>query len=384
MKILMISKALTVGAYHGKLREIATLGVDLTLIVPPRWGNLELELRDSHEYKIRVLPCALSGHNHFHFYQSSVGPIEADLVHIDEEPWSLVTYQCMRAAIKASKPAIFFTWQNIAKKYPPPFDYFERFSFRHAVGALAGNSEAAEILRHKRFVQPVSVIPQFGVDPELFSKRDVSQLRARHGLVNKFVIGYAGRITEAKGIADLIAAFNKLPKRCALMLVGSGEFESSAKKLAAELGIVSRLVWISQVSSLEMPDYLNAIDVLVLPSRTTKEWKEQFGRVLIEAMACETVVVGSDSGEIPAVIGSAGLPFPEGDSDALASQLGHLEGNLQYRQQLGAAGRNRVLENFTHHRIAVKTVEFYQHVLAGRNVAAPAGLHSVSNAVGQW
>ena len=69
--------------------------------------------------------------------------------------------------------------------------------------------------------------------------------------------------------------------------------------------------------STEVPAVLRALDVLVLPSLTTPSWKEQFGRVLQEAMACAIPVVGSDSGEIPHVIGDAGLVTPEGDAAAL-------------------------------------------------------------------
>jgi glycosyltransferase involved in cell wall biosynthesis len=105
--------------------------------------------------------------------------------------------------------------------------------------------------------------------------------------------------------------------------------------------------------------------VLVLPSRTTSQWKEQFGRVLIEAMACETPVVGSSSAEIPRVIGGAGLVFPEGDVAALGHQLSVLYENPGTRAELGAKGRDRVLERFTHRQIAEDTAEFYRKVLAG-------------------
>src|SRR5208337_2814001 len=106
----------------------------------------QLEIREAQEYKIRVVPCVLSGHNHFHFYRIRVGPIDADLVHLDEEPWSLVAYQFMRACVMQHRPVLFFTWQNIHKKYPPPFNYFERFTFKHAQAAIAGSDEAREVL----------------------------------------------------------------------------------------------------------------------------------------------------------------------------------------------------------------------------------------------
>lgn len=365
LKVLMISKALVVGAYHGKLREMANLGAEVTLIVPRRWGRLQLEIHDAVQYKIRASPCSFSGHNHFHFYRSRVGRLDADLVHIDEEPWSLATYQFMRACAKEHKPAVFFTWQNIRKRYPPPFNYFERFSFRHAQAAIAGNQDAREILRARKFSKPIMVIPQFGVDPEIFHKRDASELRRRLGITDNFVIGYVGRIVREKGIADLIQALNSLPERCVLVLMGDGDFKRSAEQIAKQLGVAARIKWIPQVPSLDVPNYMNAFNVLVLPSHTTSRWKEQFGRVLIEAMACETPVVGSSSGEISNVIADAGLVFPEGDVAALDRCLRDLHDNPDLVAHLGSKGRARVLQKFTHRRIAEETIQLYNQVLCG-------------------
>ncbi len=116
-----------------------------------------------------------------------------------------------------------------------------------------------------------------------------------------------------------------------LVLVGSGRFEAAAKSLAEDLGLSSRIRWVPRIGSLEVPDVMNAFDALVLPSRTTPRWKEQFGRVLIEAMACETPVVGSDSGEIPRVIGDGGLLFVEGEANILAQRLLRLYEDPQFR-----------------------------------------------------
>jgi hypothetical protein len=116
----MVSKASAVAAHRGKLAALAKLGVDLTVVVPPRWGNQPLEMTEGDYYKLRVLRCWLTPYNHFHFYPARIGPIDADLVYLEEEPWSLVTHQFMRVCVGADKPAIFVTWQNIYKNYPPP------------------------------------------------------------------------------------------------------------------------------------------------------------------------------------------------------------------------------------------------------------------------
>ena len=178
-----------------------------------------------------------------------------------------------------------------------------------------------------------------------------------------------GRIVREKGIADLIRALVSLPERCVLVLVGSGEFERPIRKLSENLGVASRIRWVPHILSLEIPEYMNAFDVLVLPSRTTSRWKEQFGRVLIEAMSCETPVVGSSSAEIPRVIGEAGLVFPEGDVAALSGELRRLHFDLNLALDLGAKGRARVLEKFTHRRIAVETLRAYEQVVTGSRSA---------------
>jgi glycosyltransferase involved in cell wall biosynthesis len=112
-----------------------------------------------------------------------------------------------------------------------------------------------------------------------------------------------------------------------------------------------------------MPDFYRSIDTLVLPSITRPNWKEQFGRVLIEAMACGVPPVGSESGEIPNGIGDGGLTFPEGDADSLRERLVRLARQPALRARLGERGRERVLACYTHRRIAEQTYAFYHRLV---------------------
>jgi glycosyltransferase involved in cell wall biosynthesis len=133
--------------------------------------------------------------------------------------------------------------------------------------------------------------------------------------------------------------------------------------MAQWLGIAPRVTFDHWMPSSHLPHYFSGLDVLVLPSRSRMNWKEQFGRVLIEAMACDVITVGARSGAIPEVIGEAGLTFDEGSVDELRTHLQHLINDVPLRAELRQKGRRRVTENYTQAAIARNTVEVYRQVL---------------------
>jgi glycosyltransferase involved in cell wall biosynthesis len=366
MRVLMLSKACVVGEYQRKLEAIARQpDVELTCLVPPYWqqpGGARLTLERAHlaGYRLAVVPLRFNGHFHFfHFagLRHWFDRVAPDVVHVDEEPYNLATGLAMRLAAHRGARPLFFTWQNLYRRYPPPFLFWERYSLRAAQHALVGNAEAATVLRRKGYRGPLSLLPQFGVDPKVFrpAERPVNPL---------FVVGYAGRLVEEKGLAVLLAAAARLPVPWRLELVGSGPAREALERQAAALGIGERVVFLDQVASTAMPEVIARWDALALPSLTRPNWKEQFGRVLVEAMASGVPCVGSDSGEIPHVLGSAGLVVPEGDADALAAALGRLASDGELRAELRRRGRQRVLARYTHARIAEQTCAVYRSLAA--------------------
>lgn len=166
-----------------------------------------------------------------------------------------------------------------------------------------------------------------------------------------------------KGLDTLLRACAGLDGNWVLHLAGSGGEEKALRGLADDLAISKRVTFDGRIASTVMPVFYGTLDVVVLPSRTTPTWKEQFGRVLIETMACEVPVVGSDSGEIPNVIGDAGYIFAECDVQALRAHLQRLMNDVLERQRMGEAGRQRVLERYTMQQIAAETVAVYGQVL---------------------
>jgi glycosyltransferase involved in cell wall biosynthesis len=363
MRVVMVSKALVTAAYRGKLVALAQQpGLELIAIVPPEWrdhrGVARLEPSPMPNYRLIVTPLWLNGHYHLHFYprlRSLLNSLEPNIVHVDEEPYNLAAWQAVRLATQMGARVCFFTWQNLYRRYPPPFCWFEQDCYRRAGYAIAGTQEAAHVLRAKGYTGSLVVIPQFGIDPVHFSPGeplpDVP-----------FTVGYAGGLIPEKGVDILIQAMAGLPGEWQLRLAGDGFERSRLQRLAQQLGIANRVVFLSRLPSTAMPQFYRGLHVLVLPSYEQPNWKEQFGRVLIEAMACGIAVVGSACGEIPQVIGDAGLLFPARDVNALRARLAHLQADPTLRRMLGERGRQRVLEQFTHESIAAATAQVYREL----------------------
>jgi glycosyltransferase involved in cell wall biosynthesis len=377
----MVSKALVVGAYQRKLEELAQQAdIALTVIVPPAWregSNLErLDRAHTQGYDLIVAPLAFNGQFHLHFYPTLgrlLRQLRPDILHMDEEPYNLATWLGLRQGQAAGARCLFFTWQNLIRRFPPPFDYFERASFRRASHAIAGNPTAAEVLRTKGYRGLVTVIPQFGVDPSIFSPRPVdahlpTQSSDPSSFVlrpSSFTIGYAGRLVPEKGVDVLLLACAALPPALdwELHLLGDGPERGRLADTARALGIAGQVRFLGRVPSTQAAQFYRTLDVLVLPSLSRPNWVEQFGRVLTEAMACGVPVIGSRSGEIPWVIGDAGRVFPEGDAGALAAILAELAGDPAQRAALASAGRARVLSHFTQAQVASATAVVYREMM---------------------
>ncbi|MEW5959158.1 MAG: glycosyltransferase, partial [Chloroflexota bacterium] len=359
-------------------------GVELTVVVPPSWDDwrspTRLEKVHTRGYQLIVTDIAFNGNYHLHFYPKLgqiVRQIRPDIFHIDEEPYNLATFHAMWLAQAAGIGAVVFTWQNVFRRYPPPFSLMERYVLTRTDALLVGNSEAASVWERKGFTGPMHLIPQFGVDPSIYYRRQRAARRERLSIFKyrsanppsqpTLVIGYVGRLVEEKGVELLLLAASRLVGPWTMHILDSGGPDRPRlEKMAQWLGIGPRVTFDEKMPSTHLPHYFSGLDVLVLPSLTRPNWKEQFGRVLIEAMACDVITIGARSGAIPEVIGDAGLTFAEGDVDELRDHLQRLIDHVELRDQLRQKGRRRVTENYTQAAIAKNTVEVYRQVLARR------------------
>lgn len=379
MRILFLSKTYLFASYLKQLKEIAQLGAEVHLLTPSSWGEKKLEYNFKAEETVSVhlLERYLSGKNHLELYRPGllriVKEISPDLIHLDEEPYSLISYQCLRVIKKVEKPFVFFTWQNLEKKIPPPFSIIEKLVHKDSAGAIAGNSEAKEILLKKGYSKLILISPNVGIDTENYKKCDSQELKNKLNLKDKFVLGYVGRLVKEKGIYLLLEAFKQIQNKYSnlvLIYIGSGPEREILKRLITTLKMSEKVFIFDFIYSRELPFYYSLLDLLVLPSFQYqnkilfwKGWKEQFGKVLLEAMSSEVAVIGSSSGEIPQVIGEAGLVFPENDYLDLARKIEMLVNNQQLRKELAEKGRKRVLEKYTCQKIAEQLFDFYQKIL---------------------
>lgn len=367
MRVLLFSKAAVRAVYHQQYEYLASHPYleELLVLVPPYWqeprvGKLVLEKVQPRGYRLEVTPLRWNGQYHLYYaprLPRLIAQFRPDLVHLDEEVYNFATFHGALAALRLGARVVAFCWQNLYRRYPPPFRWFEWVLAKRLHGVIAGNEEAKQVLLRKGFSQPLVVIPQYGVDVVRFTPGNTPTPPPFH-------IGFLGRLVPEKGIDLLLQSLLRLPEECELWLAGEGD-ETRWRAMAEQLGVAPRVRWLGNIPSTHVVEYLRRLHVLVLPSRTTPRWKEQFGRVLVEAMACGVPVVGSDSGEIPRVIGEAGLVFAEGNAEALAACVRTLVEQPALRQQLARTARQRAVEQFSMEQVASRYAQFWQSLLSG-------------------
>lgn len=368
MRVLMFSHTYLPAHYRGKLRWLATEGgVDLTLVALRTLRlptGVQLVFEGTPEpFAVRFLrPWAFPDHNNLrlfapHQVASLLQEVNPDIVHAEAEPHSLTLGILAFFKRRFSYRLVAFTWENLFRRGRGPLRWIEHFTLRSVDWMITGNREAAEVVRWRGYLGPVTVIPQVGVDPAHFAEYKADP---RPG---PFRIGFVGRLVSEKGVLDLWEAFVPLADRAVLVLIGEGPLRDVIQQKAAEVGLAHRVEMPGFVPYAQIPTWLSQLDALVLPSRTTPVWKEQFGHVLAEAMLAGVPVIGSDSGAIPEVIGDAGLLFPEGDIAALRERLVFLMDSPAERQRLAEAGRQRALTWFTDDAIAQATLQVYKQVV---------------------
>ena len=387
MKILVASHTYIVDLNREKLRELSGLSSDIsvTVVVPKRWRpggvqNKVIESQPKTEGNFRVVPINNFSQNNQGLLTFGTDVINLlknfrpNIIQVEQGAKSLGYAQLITLnqflGLKAKN--IFFTWWNLPYTNKFPISLLEQYNLSNTHGVISGNQDGVDILREHGYQGKVTVLPQLGVDEKRFSPQIQSDLRFQLGIDrHDFVVGFVGRFVPEKGILTLVKALANLQNPAwKLLLLGRGELKAKIEQTATEVGIKDRLIMVESVPHDEVPRYINLMNTLVLPSETTYQfktltavgWKEQFGHVLIEAMACRVPVIGSDSGEIPHVIEDAGLIFPEGDVKALKHCLQQLIEQPELADRLAQKGFDRAREKYTNKALAQQQLAFYQEL----------------------
>jgi glycosyltransferase involved in cell wall biosynthesis len=286
-----------------------------------------------------------------------------DIIDVWEEPWSAVSNQVckLRDRVLPAAKIISETEQNIDKALPPPFSLYRRRTFRSADFLIGRNHEAIANGRRRKYHGPAAVVPN-GVDTAVFRPTCGSELGLKPP-ADAFTVGYVGRLVEEKGITDLIESLRYTPGCVSLLIVGSGPMAEELRRRVAADNLAGRVKFQPQAPPAELAALIQSMDLLVLPSRTTATWKEQFGRVLIEAYACRVPVVGTSSGAIPEVVGNGGIIVPERDPRALAQAIRQLFEDPAHRDRLAENGYRTVHARYSWECIAAKMREIYQSLM---------------------
>lgn len=333
-------------------------GWQVTMVLPDPWLNeygksMPSQLLEGFDAELIGVPVAKNGSVPLHFYRTNtyklLRRVRPDVIYSHNEAYALSTMQwCWANKRYGSVPFGFFSCQNLAKRYPPPFRQGESWVYRNSSFFFPITQAVDQVHRQKGYRAQSTILP-LGYDPHVYhTTQDIASRHQSH--TGPVRIGYVGRMVEEKGLITLAKTLALLTAYdWRLMMVGSGPYEKEVRTALDQAQISDRVEWRGFVPHAEAAQLFESVDLLVLPSETRPNWKEQFGRVMIESMACGTPVVGSDSGEIPTIIHSTrgGAVFREGDVNDFARQLLPLIVNAGLRAALAVSGEKYVVEHYS-------------------------------------
>lgn len=345
---------------YERLADDATL--DVTLVVPEVWhehGQVRPEHGEASKtrLKVEISPARLTRGGpakwYLHHYPRLGRLIQAhrpDVLHLWEEPWSVVALQAARLRDKLAPNAalVLETDQNIYRKLPIGFEQIRRYTLARTDLLIARSDEALAVARTSGF-QGAHEFVEYGIDTETFYPRAPSVPGPAQGHLKgrPFRIGYVGRLVPEKGLMDIVEAVRRCGRPVEFELLGDGPERASIMSRAAADGLGGRVRLLKSRDAAGVGAFMTTLDALVLMSRTTRTWKEQFGRVIMEAHACGVPVIGSSSGSIPKIVGPGGWIVPEGDIGALSTLLDRLAAAPEEVAAAAAAGSDWVRRRFS-------------------------------------
>jgi len=368
VRVLRISNSAVVPEYRRREHLLrARHGYDMHLVSPPAFveGGSVVAATDDPDVPMHIVTTRGRRYNPILFWYVTsqlrrvIRKVQPQIVDLHQEPYSLATAAALRA-VTAEAPAAkicIFTAQNILKRYPPPSRQLEQRALRLSAAAYPCSTEAGEVLRAKGFDGAVHVLP-LGVS--------IRSLPQRRFGVDALRVGFLGRLEPYKGGELAIRAFAQATAGmdASMEVVGAGSQRAALEACAAGAGASSRVHFAGAVSQEEALKRIRGYDVVLVPSLTTATWKEQFGRIPVQALEAGTPVIASDSGSLREVLQDCGVLVREGDLDELTIQLRRLLHDPQRRAELSGSGRRRAEELFSWEAVAEGSHRMYREMLS--------------------
>ena len=193
-----------------------------------------------------------------------------------------------------------------------------------------------------------------GIDTEHFAPKTArGDLIEKYRLDGRRVIVSVGRLVHRKGQDELVKAMPKILEQfpdAILLFVGEGPIKQMLFNSAKQLGVLPKVVFTGRVSHHDLPDYICLGEIFAMPvrSRFSGLEVEGLGIVYLEASACGLpVIVGNSGGAVDAVLDKkTGLLVDGTKSDQIADAICELLANPERAKQMGAAGRDWVINNW--------------------------------------
>ena len=366
-RVLVISHTYLQPTHRGKLRALAARGLEVTVAIPQRWREpwfgRPIDVAWERQGGLEVFPLparGMGGKGELAKAKYGRRALKAllrdrrpDLIQIEEEPSTIAAKQVLSAARSLGIPVVLFTHQNVELEQGWWAHWKQRRMLRRLTGLVAGSDLAGTIVRRDAPNLPIAVIPQLGA---------LAPHEPQHVPHEGLAIGFVGRLVPQKGLDNLFQALALLRgAKWRLTIVGDGPEREPLEQLATDLRLAARVRWTGGLPAEQVANLWPDLDVLVQPSLALPDWREANGQILMEAMANEVAVLGTDSGVIPELIADAGVVVSAGDVEGLAAGLLRMTDQAT-RRGLAAAARARALRLYSDDAIAERTLQFWQQV----------------------
>jgi glycosyltransferase involved in cell wall biosynthesis len=345
MDILAVSTASVNGVNRAVYAELKRRGWNIELVVPKTYPisssmTLKAEPARPNDPPLHVLKMKGKNPRTFRFpeIKKLIASLKPKVVIMESDPVSYMALQLGVICKQHHSNLFALSCENLSFDILPtlrrrgikslPTSFVKQALFLiarpliHTVYTI--NNDGTALFLEKGFSRVIKI--PLGFDPSLFFPNEITRTAIRTKLnLQGPVIAYFGRITEEKGVDILLHALESIKDmRWHFIMdkfdIYTNNYHRHIESLVTKLELRNRITTID-ANHFEIADYMNAADVVVIPSISTSIWKEQYGRVAPETMACGKVVIISKSGALPELVQETGLAFDEGNVNQLSSLL---------------------------------------------------------------